>query len=480
MVGNSKVKINDSFYKDLFSKINSFSLINKKKIVISLLVCMVVGIIYQSAVYFINKNAMQSDNKEAVNLEIIKIEKTDKELKLQFPGAVVFKDKATIASKVIGRAEKVFVRAGDRVRRGQPLARIETRMLELDLKSAVAELQSAQAGYKLSQEKLKKAEMNIEKEMKNIVRAKADYKDKLTGMKNMESVYVKKQELAKAGGVADVELDSYKTKYITQQSAYISAKKGYEIQMVGYRDKDIKDAGMIVPVDKEKKSDAFKVINTGIERAELDSASNNIKIIKARIEKLETSIKEANIVSPMDGVVAVRNIEVGEMVKESTDMFIIMYVDQIYISVNVSEKQLGKIKKGQAAEFTSDGTGSEIFKGKIDFISPILDTETRSSEVKILAENKKGLLKPGMFSKVFIITDKIKDGIFIQKTSSILDKGENYVFLIKNNTAFKQKIETGFVSDDFIEVTSGIKDGDIIAKGGIKFLSDGAKVNAVK
>jgi RND family efflux transporter MFP subunit len=250
--------------------------------------------------------------------------------------------------------------------------------------------------------------------------------------------------------------------------------------MVGFRDRDIKEYGLVIPSEQDKKADVYKIINTGIERAEAESALNNIKIIRARIEKLETSIKEANIVSPINGVVAVRNIEAGEMVKESTDMFVIMSVDQIYVAINVSEKQLAKIKKGQPADFTSDGTGAEIFKGRVDFISPILDTETRSLEMKILAENKNGLLKPGMFAKVSIVTDKIIDALFIPKSTSVTENNANYVFIVKNGTAFKQKIETGIASGDIIEITSGLKQGDNIAGGNVKFLTDGVKVNAVK
>ncbi len=468
------------FLNELFVFINKFSMKQKRKISIVLLILTASGIIYESAVYFLNRKAEKIENREAVNIETIYIKKSDHEIRFQSSGAVIYRDKATIASKVLGRAEKVFVRAGDKVRKGQLLARIETRMLELDLKSARAELQSAESGHRLSLEKVKKAEKNIEKEMKNITRAKADFRDKHAGLKNMESVYLKKQELFKAGGVADVELDSYKTKYISQQTAFISAKKGYEIQMVGFRDRDIIEYGMDIPHDKNKKPDVYKIINTGIERAEAESALNNIKIIRARIEKLDTSIKEANIVSPIDGVVAVRNVEAGEMIKESTDMFVIMNVDQIYVSVNVSEKQLGKIKKGQSAEFTSDGTGTEILKGRVDFISPLLDSETRSLEVKILAQNKNSLLKPGMFAKVSIITVKITDGIFIPKIVSVSENNLSYIFIIKNGTAFRQKVETGITSGDLIEITSGLKQGDVIAGGNVKFLTDGVKINAVK
>ncbi len=469
-----------NFLNGMFEILNKYFLKQKRKISVVLLIFTASGIVYESAVYFLNRNTEKIENREAVNIEIINIKKSDHEIRFQSSGAVVYRDKATIASKVLGRAEKVFVRAGDKVRKGQMLAKIETRMLELDLKSARAELQSAESGHRLSLEKVKKAEKNIEKEIKNITRAKADFRDKHAGLKNMESVYLKKQELFKAGGVADVDLDSYKTKYISQQTAFISAKKGYEIQMVGFRDRDIIEYGMEIPPDQNKKTEVYKIINTGIERAEAESALNNIKIIRARIEKLDTSIKEADIVSPITGVVALKNIEIGEMVKESTDMFVIMSVDQVYVSINVSEKQLGKIKKGQAAEFTSDGTGSEIFKGRVDLISPLLDSETRSLEVKILAENKKNLLKPGMFAKVSIITDKIIGAIFIPKTSSVQENNLTYIFIIKNGTAFRQKVETGIISGDLIEITSGVKQGDVIAGGNVKFLTDGVKINAVK
>ncbi len=452
----------------------------KKPIIIALLMTIIAGVLFGTvrAIFFVNKAEIAE--RPALEIDAAKITKDDVDITFNVMGTVSYREKVTISSKILGRVDKIFVEQGDTVYRGKVLAKIETLPLELDLKSAEADLKTAKAGFNLAKEKVKRAEQNIEREIKLIDKTKIDSRDKYSTLQNSESLYQKKKELNKIGGVTDTELDAIKTKYITDLSNFLGSKKNQEIQMVGYRKKDIKAAGLEVPKNKKEKDALIKMLNTGVEKAEVEAALSNVKKIETEIEKLKTNIREATIKAPMDGVVAVRNIEVGEQVKQDTDLFVLMNVKNVFVIANVNEKEITKLKRNQQVQFAVDAVAGKKFSGEIFLISPILDTETRTVEVKILTKNPEGLLKPGMFARAVVTTERVNGMIQAPSTSIIKDSQDTHVFVIKNGIAFKKKIEIGRTISDKIEIVSGITEQDTIATSNVGMLIDGMKVRVLK
>jgi len=449
-----------------------------------ILIVMISIIIGGSIIGFIAKKILpdkdQKALKQAIPIKSITIKEENRSVSIPIMGTISFKDKATISSKILGRVEKLYVEQGNRVRRSQVLARIESRTLHLDLKSARADLKSARGELHLAYERLKAAERNIEKELKGLETSKIDTRDKYVTLKNMESTYRKQKQLNKVGGVSDSEIDSLKTRYVSTYSSYLTSKKNYEIKTIGFRNIDIKKAGYTIPNNSKEKKKILIKINTSMERAQVQNSKNTIDKLKTQIEKLQTTINESVIRSPISGIVAIRGVELGEMIKQDTNLYVIMNVAQVYFISSVNEKDSGSMIKGQKVNFTVDALDKANFKGRIHIVSPLLDKETRTLEVKIIANNYKGTLRPGMFARGIVEIKTIKNMIAIPHKAVQQSNGRHYVYIIRNNTAYKKEITIGPSYGTIYHHLKGLKKGDIIAASEIRILYDGSPVKIIK
>lgn len=141
-----------------------------------------------------------------------------------------------------------------------------------------------------------------------------------------------------------------------------------------------------------------------VERAQrtVDSARERLRlwgITDQQIKKLEESKKvetHLEILSPIDGTVISKHVLAGQYVQEGTELYQIADLSHVWMQAEVFERDIGLIKEGQAVEMTSEAYPGEAFHGKVTFIHPTLQTETRTVKVRMDVHNKDGRLKPGM------------------------------------------------------------------------------------
>lgn len=396
--------------------------------------------------------------------------------KINLIGSIQYKDKAIISSKVFGRVEKIYVEQGNFVKKGQVLAKIETYPLELQLKEAIAELEKAKANLRLAEEKLLQARRTVEQRLKTIAKSKLELIDKYVTLQNTEDILKKKEQLFKVGGITETELNSLRTNHHTVKTQFLQAKKDYETLTIGFRNSDITRAGYTVPKNENEKNMLLLRINIAMEQAEYDAAKSHVKQVETQIEIIKTNIREASIVSPINGIVAVRSIDIGEKVTEETNLFVIINTTQVYCISQVNENDLLYIQKGQKASITIDALENKQFTGKVDIVSPVIDQASRTADVKIICSNTRNELKPGMFARTSIFTKTIHNALCIPKTA-IKESTTSKVFIIKNNIAFETPITIDQPIDEkMVLIKEGLKPDDIIALSNIKILYDRAKV----
>ncbi|HNX24528.1 MAG TPA: efflux RND transporter periplasmic adaptor subunit [Spirochaetota bacterium] len=418
--------------------------------------------------------------KKPINESISTIIAEGKEVRdtIQVLGQIVFKEKVNISSKVSGRLSKIYIKEGKRVGRGELIAEIERLPFEITFKQQQSELEIAKKALELSEAKYSDALKGIEIKFKTIKKAKADLNDKKVSYENMNSVLKNKTELFKAGGISNTELESIKTQHTTLRTKYELAKSDYEIQLVGYRDKDITSEGIKLPDSADEKIRIFKEINTKIEKAELESAKSRVRQAQSSLLSSELLLKETYIRSPITGVIAVRNMEGGEMVKEDSVISTVMDISSVFISMNLNEKDITKVKPGQKVKFSVDAFNiGKFFTGSIDTVSPVLDTRTRSVEVKAAVSNISHELLPGMFARAVIDTGKSVRGILIPKSAVILhEDGRSEIYTVKNGLVVKENIVTGSEYGEEIQIIEGVKEGDRVVVSGLNSVYQGMKI----
>jgi len=454
-----------------------------KKIITALLITVITagGIIYGVIVrpgFMKKKDAFAAVKSISESVSFMVVHSKEVKDTIEVLGQIVFREKVSVSSKVNGRLGRVHVRAGKAVSKGDLIAEIERLPFEISLKQQKSELDIAIKALELSQAKYSDALKAVEIKFKNISKAKADLHDKKISYENMIAILKNKTELFMAGGISNTELESIKTQHTTLYTKYELAKSDYEIQLVGYRDQDIKNEGLAVPSDTNEKIKLFKAINTKIEKAELESARSKLRQAESALLSTQLLLKETYIRSPITGVIAVKSMEAGEMVREDSVIATVMDISSVYISMNLNEKDIKKIRQGQKVSFTADAFEKDrIFYGTIVILTPVLDTKTRSVEVKAVVANTGSVLLPGMFARAVIDTGESIKGILVPGSAVITgEDGRTVVYAVKNGLAVKENIVTGNVYGEDVHVIEGIKEGDKLIVRGLNSVYQGMKI----
>lgn len=452
-----------------------------KIILMVVLVIIVLTIILQSFV-FINKNKTENKNKltsiSMKSLQLTKVQEQSVVDDIENFGEITFFEKVSVSSKVNGKLEKIYIKEGQIVKRGDVLAQVERLPLELTLKQQNAELEMAKTSYTLAQAKYENALKSIEIKLKTIEKAKADLEDKRVSFENTDRILNNKKKLYEAGGVSESELKSIQAQHTTMYTHYKLAQSDLEIQEVGFRDVDLISAGYKVPKNSDERMGLLKKINTKMELAELDAANSRIKQVNANITSTKILLDETTIRSPFVGVVASKNMEAGELIKPESIIANLISISKVYLVLNIPEKDIRKIKNGQKVKFAVDALENKQFEGIVTNITPVLDLKTRTVAIKILVDNQDKNLMPGMFARATIFTGQ-KENKKLIPLVSVMEKneGKGVVYIIKKNIVFKQEVELGKEYKDQIEVTKGLDVGDEVISSGANMVYSGLKVD---
>ena len=206
------------------------------------------------------------------------------------------------------------------------------------------------------------------------------------------------------------------------------------------------------------------------------------KVVKnqtvALIERDEPGVvyEAAPVPSTLNGIVGRVYQDSGATVTTQTPIALIVSQDKVRVVVEVPERYVGKVSIGQPARIKVDAYPDTTFSGKVYRISPVVDTNTRSSVVELLADNSHHKLKSGMFSEVKLIADA-KDNVASVPTSAIIrEEGQAYVFKPSGETAARIPIAIGISNEDYAQITSGMTTGEDVIISGLYGLKDGSKI----
>lgn len=213
--------------------------------------------------------------------------------------------------------------------------------------------------------------------------------------------------------------------------------------------------------------------------ADLQSKKATIAQASATLQNNLTNLRYSKIISPVNGVVVSRAVDVGQTVAASFQTPTLFTVAQdltkMQIEVSVSEADIGKVKVGQEVEYTLDGYPDETFKGKVSQvrISPTTVSNVVTYTVIVSVNNDDDKLKPGMTANVSIITNKKENALCVENaamrfTPVDITKGKKFkeqgIWLLVRNKPTRISIKTGISDSDYTEVISNeiTEDSDVI------------------
>lgn len=214
-----------------------------------------------------------------------------------------------------------------------------------------------------------------------------------------------------------------------------------------------------------------------------DSVKKNQTVSLIERDEVGAVYEPVVVPSTITGVVGRVYLDPGANVTVSTPVALVVNQEKVRVAVDIPERYIGEIYKGQPATLRVDALPGKEFEAKLTIISPVVDSTSRAVAVEFYANNTKGLLKSGMFAKVDITLSEKTNAISVSKQSVYTDEetNETYVFVpsADGKTAVRRNVKTGFINSNHLEVSEGLSAGEQV----LTFtygLKDGSKIELEK
>ncbi|MFC1728809.1 efflux RND transporter periplasmic adaptor subunit [candidate division KSB1 bacterium] len=198
---------------------------------------------------------------------------------------------------------------------------------------------------------------------------------------------------------------------------------------------------------------------------------------EAAAKSAERQLRNTRISSPIDGEIAVKYVEQGNMITVNQPVVKVVDISTVKIVINLSEQDVVKVKAGTPVDVTVDAFRDHTFTGSVYSISPEADNTTHTFPVEISVPNDQDpVIRSGMIARVNIRTGTLSDVVLIPRDAIIERYGRNFIFVVREDRAVERQVELGSGSDSMVQVISGVQAGDEIVSIGQLNLTDGAKI----
>jgi membrane fusion protein (multidrug efflux system) len=238
-------------------------------------------------------------------------------------------------------------------------------------------------------------------------------------------------------------------------------------------------------------------------KASLDDAESRARKTSAAVESQRATIAKLTVLAPFDGRVAVRRVELGQILAVGAAVASLQTVDPIYVDFRLPQHVLSTLHTGMRVDATTDAYPQESWTGKLTLIDTEVDESTRNVLVRATFKNPGGKLLPGMFVNVAVVADRPQSVLVIPTTAVVFAPYGDSVFVIDDQAAREQQppaatgtagsaspappalhvhqriVRLGKQRGDFVVVTDGLADGEhIVSAGAFKLKNEMAVVIA--
>jgi HlyD family secretion protein len=388
----------------------------RKRIIIISAIVVVLVLIVGVAVAFSRGNSKIDPSKLA------KVEKGDLAKSVVATGKVEPITKVEVKSKASGIVKKLMVEYGDRVKKGQLLAQLDKIEIEAGVEQSRAALQAAQAN-------LKGAEADYE-------RSKVDAESPDVPL--LKRAYDRAVQMAKDGVVSESALDD--------------AERAYKLA-----------------VNKQNVARAqMMVLQAKIAQSQAEVAHD-----QANLKQLDEQLNYTDIVSPIDGIILSRDVEMGDAVSSilvlgssATLVMTIGDTREVYVKGKVDESDIGRVYLGQPARIKVESFKDKTFNGVVTKISPmgVEKDNVTTFEVRVSINNPGGELRAEMTANAEIILEEHKSVLQVAEGAIIYDKDRKASVEVPDpkgkDGQRKVAINIGISNGAKTEVLNGLKEGD--------------------
>ncbi|MGL5206757.1 MAG: HlyD family secretion protein [Acidaminococcaceae bacterium] len=304
-----------------------------------------------------------------------------------------------VSSRVQGRVLKLLSDEGNKVKKGQVLAILDSEQIQAQVISAQENLKAAQLQNEQARYDLEYTRSNSDS---TILSAKA----------SVESVQA---QLEKAKAVKQIAESNYQRYLKLYEEGAISARE-FDGRKLDY-DSSLADVNAAIQLHEAAKANLAaaqsSTIAVDIKQKQIEASQASVESYRGKLAELLANQKELQVQSPVDGTIITRPVEVGQVVNAVSPLFVMIDLQNLYMKIYIPEQQVGKLRLGSETRIYVDAYRDKYFVGKVTKISDQAqftpkNVETKEERVKLVfavevaVENPDGLLKPGMPGDVIL------------------------------------------------------------------------------
>ena len=354
--------------------------------------------------------------------KLAKVERGDLARSVVATGKIEPLAKVEIKSKASGIVKQIFADYGDHVKTGQVLVELDKEELQARVRELRANLLAAQASAEAAQ---------------------ATYERNKVEAQGPDIPYLK-SEMERA---RQLHADGLIAKPVIE-----NAEKAYQLAL-------------------NKQMAAQRTV--AVSRAEISRAKAQVAQAQAGLEQAEEDLRNSTIVSPMDGLVLSRNVEIGDAVSsilvlgsQATLIMTLGDVSEVYVKGKVDEADISKVFLGQRARIVVESLKEKKFEGKVTKISPlgVEKDNVTTFEVKVSIRNPSGELKANMSANAEIIMEEKHDVLMVPEAAVVYDKDRKTFLEVPDPKADKGRrriaAKLGISNGVKTELLGGLKEGD--------------------
>lgn len=376
------------------------------------------------------------------------VERHDLSSGRSFVGTVKARRHSDVGSAVSGRVIEFLVNEGDRVTKGQPLAKLLTRNVEIQLAVAKAE-------HELRKHELLELKNGAREEERR--ESEARMKAAAAAMKLSQTKLARVKGLIERNAATREEIDEVSSISETATAMHLAAKAAYDLVIAGPRPERIAQA--------EARADAAQ----------------------EEVNRLLDILEKHTIKSPFAGYVVAEHTEEGQWIESGKLVAEVAEVDPIEVRVSLHESYIPRLTLGMTARIDIEALPSQTFIGTVSAIVPKGDEKSRTFPVRIALKNQQQtdgtpLLKPGMFARVELPVDQQKHVLLVPKDSLVLGGPQPMIFVVttdektKKTTVTPVTVQLGIAVNSWIEVRGDLKVKQQVVVEGNERLRPGSEV----
>lgn len=233
----------------------------------------------------------------------------------------------------------------------------------------------------------------------------------------------------------------------------------------------------LAQANQQRNDDLFQ--KKFISQQSLDNTRAALKVQEATVALAEAKLAKTRIRAPFNGVVGIRNISVGDYIKEGEELVNLEDIATLKVDFRLPEAYLSRLQKGLELDVSSDAMPGVPFRAILDAVDPLVDANGRSIACRALLSNRDGKLRPGMFVRARVVFGEKQNALMIPEQAVVTGGKQPIVFVVAEGKAKAMPVRLGVRRGGRVEVLEGLAAGDTIITAGQLKIKDGLAVRAV-